>query len=98
LRRWVDQAAAGASLLVFPEYGAMELAALDPVGRSDLLASLGAVSDLLPRVDALHRELARAYGVYASRQRALPGGGAERRFVNRARFSPHRARSAIRTR
>lgn len=88
LRRWVDQAAGqGASLLVFPEYGAMELAALDPVGRSDLLASLGAVSDLLPRVDALHRELARAHGVYilaASAPCRVAGQSA--RFVNRARF------------
>ena len=50
LTRWVSEAAsAGADLLVFPEYGAMELATL--AGRDtalDLEASLHAVSERIP--------------------------------------------------
>jgi len=63
---WVAEAAQeGAHLLVFPEYGAMELATLDgPEVAGDLEASLHAVSAYLPRVDALHRALAREYGVH----------------------------------
>jgi len=65
LERWVAEAAgAGAQLLVFPEYGAMELAALDPATMGDLAASIDSVSALLPRVDALHGELAARYGVH----------------------------------
>ena len=60
LTRWVAEAAAGgAALAVFPEYGAMELASLDPVTMGDLQGSIETVSALLPRVDALHRDLAR---------------------------------------
>ncbi|NKJ00713.1 carbon-nitrogen hydrolase family protein [Novosphingobium sp. SG707] len=90
LRCWVGEAAGqgaagrGAALLVFPEYGAMELAALDRKGKSDLDASLGAVSDLLPRVDALHGELARAHGVYILAASAPCRVGDH--YVNRARF------------
>ncbi|WJS99906.1 carbon-nitrogen hydrolase family protein [Novosphingobium humi] len=89
LRRWVGEAAGqGAGLLVFPEYGAMELAALDPAGKSDLHASLGAVSDLLPLVDALHGELARAHGVYilAASAPCWVAGRGGGHYVNRARF------------
>ena len=65
LERWLAEAAgAGAQLLVFPEYGAMELAALDPATMGDLAASIDTVSALLPRVDALHGELAARYGVH----------------------------------
>ncbi|WP_295631169.1 carbon-nitrogen hydrolase family protein [Novosphingobium sp.] len=65
LTRWVAEAAAnGANLLVFPEYGAMELASLDPATEGDLTASLDAVSALLPQVDALHADLARQHQVH----------------------------------
>ena len=65
LTRWVEEAAAnGANLLVFPEYGAMELASLDPATEGDLAASLDAVSALLPQVDALHADLALQHGLY----------------------------------
>lgn len=89
LRRWVaDAAGAGASLLVFPEYGAMELASLVPETMGDLAGSLASVSALLPRVDALHAALSSHYGVHilaASAPCTLPGG----RHVNRARlFTP----------
>lgn len=41
LERWVAEAAAGgATLAVFPEYGAMELASLDPETMGGLSSSL----------------------------------------------------------
>jgi predicted amidohydrolase len=87
--RWVSDAAdAGADLLVFPEYGAMELATLS--GRDvarDLEASLRAVSDRIPEADALHAKLAQAHGTYilaASAPVFDPSLG--NRPVNRARF------------
>lgn len=51
ITRWVEAAATqGAELLVFPEYGAMELAMLEgPDVAGDLEASLGAVDRALPR-------------------------------------------------
>ena len=89
LTRWVEAAAAGgAALAVFPEYGAMELAALDPVAMGDLAGSLASVSALLPRVDALHADLAARHGLHilaASAPCAVAGGA----YVNRARlFTP----------
>lgn len=63
---WVSEAAGqGADLLVFPEYGAMELATL--AGRDvamDLEASLHAVSERVPAADALHADLAAKFGVH----------------------------------
>ncbi|WP_299205129.1 carbon-nitrogen hydrolase family protein [uncultured Tateyamaria sp.] len=91
LTAWVSEAAeAGADLLVFPEYGAMELATLagqDIAG--DLEASLFAVADRLPDADALHTHLAAQFGVHI-----LAASGPARhdeiaRPVNRARlFAP----------
>ncbi|MEO1161577.1 MAG: amidohydrolase, partial [Pseudomonadota bacterium] len=48
--RWVDEAAAaGSQLLVFPEYGAMELAALaGQDAAADLQGAIDAVSERLP--------------------------------------------------
>ncbi len=83
---WVAEAVGqSAQLLVFPEYGAMELATLagkDVAG--DLEASLFAVSDRLADADALHAKLAAEHGVHilaASGPAATPT-----RPVNRARF------------
>lgn len=89
LSAWVAGAAAqGARLAVFPEYGAMELASLDARVAGDLVASLDFVSGLLPRVDALHAELARAHGLYILAASA-PFRRADGRCVNRARlFGP----------
>ncbi|MFP7571254.1 carbon-nitrogen hydrolase family protein [Marivita sp. S2033] len=89
LRHWVDDAAGnGADLLVFPEYGAMELATLS--GRDvalDLEASLHAVSDVLPEVDALHTQLAQEFGVYILAASApVFDASLGARPVNRARF------------
>jgi len=92
LRAWISEAAGqGAELLVFPEYGAMELATLagaetaaDPEGCQR------AVSDLIGDADALHADLARDFGVHicaASAPVFDPAFGP--RPVNRARlFTP----------
>ena len=92
ITQWVAEAAgAGAELLVFPEYGAMELATL--AGRDvayDLEACVHAVSDRVPQADALHSDLAGRYGVHilaASAPVVDPAVAA--RPVNRARlFTP----------
>lgn len=86
---WVEEAAKhGARLAVFPEYGSMELAALDASTCGDLQASLGSVEALAEAVDALHAELAARHGMHilaASIPAAVPGG-----YVNRARlFAPN---------
>ncbi len=89
LTQWVAEAAgAGAELLVFPEYGAMELASLaGPEAAMGLDTSARAVSDLIPQADALHLQLARTYGVHIlAGSGPVDSGG---RFVNRARlFGP----------
>ena len=90
LARWVAEAAgAGAELLVFPEYGAMEYAgASSDAVAGDLAASLAAVSDALTAMDAAHAELAQRHKVHilaASGPSARPGS----RYVNAARlFTP----------
>ncbi len=82
LTDWVSRA--DADLLVFPEYGAMELATIS--GQAgDLEASLRAVSDLIPMADALHSDLATQFKVHILAASApVFAGGA--RPVNRARF------------
>lgn len=86
LARWVaDAAGQGADLLVFPEYGAMELATLDGLDvAGDLEKSLFAVSDRVADADALHLRLAAEHNVHivaASAPMATPT-----RPVNRARL------------
>lgn len=64
LSRWVE-AAADCDLLVFPEYGALELASLG--GREvagDLEASLHETARHAAARDALHAELAAAHGLH----------------------------------
>jgi predicted amidohydrolase len=90
LARWVaEAAAAGAQFLVFPEYGAMEYAAAaGAAAAADLSASLAAVSDALPEMDAAHADLARKHGVHilAASGPSTRGAG---RYVNAARlFTP----------
>ena len=86
LAAWVSKAAGqGAELLVFPEYGAMELATL--AGRDvacDLEASLHAVADRLDQADAVHLDLARVHGVHILAASG-PATGAPRP-VNRTRL------------
>ncbi|WP_372730546.1 carbon-nitrogen hydrolase family protein [Novosphingobium sp.] len=89
LERWVSSAAAGgASLAVFPEYGGMELASLDPTTMSSLSGSMEFVSSLLPQVDALHAQLSARYGLHILAASA-PCQTDDGRYVNRARlFTP----------
>lgn len=66
LSRWTaDAAGEGARLLLYPEYGAMELARMfAPEVWSDLQASIDFVGGLRPKIDALHAELAERHGVH----------------------------------
>ncbi len=91
LHLWVDEAAShGAELLVFPEYGAMELATLAGLDvAGDLEGSLHAVSERLPEADALHAHLAEHFGVHilgASAPSFHAPAPKSKRPVNRARF------------
>ena len=88
IARWVRQAAeAGAELLVFPEYGAMEYAGVAGGDASDLAQSLAVVSDAISVLDEAHADLARQHGVHI-----LASSGPVRRdggFANAARlFAP----------
>ena len=90
LRLWVRTAAEqGAELLVFPEYGAMELASLageDNAG--DLARSIDAVGARIKDVDELHGSLAREFKVHICAASA-PLRRADGEPVNRARlFAP----------
>jgi len=89
LTRWVAEATeGGAALAVFPEYGAMELAALDPATMGSLAGSLDTVSGMLERVDALHAELAVQFGLHILAASA-PRRQADGTFRNVARlFAP----------
>lgn len=63
ITRWVEDAAGnGAEILVFPEYGAMELCSIGNKGR-DLETSKKAVSDFYDEITALHQGLAKKHGV-----------------------------------
>jgi predicted amidohydrolase len=90
LMRWVSEAAeAGAALAVFPEYGAMELASLEPATMGDLAGSLASVAALVPQVDALHAELAARFGLHILAA-SLPRRDADGRYRNAARlFAPN---------
>jgi predicted amidohydrolase len=83
---WVGEAAGqGADLLVFPEYGAMEVATLDGLEvAGDLEKSLFSVSDRLPEIDALHVRLAAEHGVHIVAASAPVA--TQTRPVNRARL------------
>ena len=63
---WVAEAAGqGADLLVFPEYGAMELSTLAGAEiAGDLERSIRAVSDRMEEAAILHQKLATEYGVH----------------------------------
>ncbi|MCX7567164.1 carbon-nitrogen hydrolase family protein [Sulfitobacter sp. F26169L] len=86
LAHWVAGACAqGADLLVFPEYGAMELATLDGLDvAGDLEKSLFSVSDKIGEADALHVRLAAEHGVHIVA--ASAPAATQTRPVNRARL------------
>lgn len=92
LTSWVaDAAGQGAELLVFPEYGAMELSMLaGPEVAGDLERCLHAVSDLIGDVDSLHADLAARFGVHILAGSApVVDDSIAARPVNRARlFAP----------
>ncbi len=83
---WVGNAAdKGADLLVFPEYGAMELATLDGMEiAGDLEKSLFSVSDRIADADVLHQRLAAEHGVHIVA--ASAPAATNTRPVNRARL------------
>lgn len=85
LARWVDTAAdQAASLLVFPEYASMALAALlAPAAQIDLAAQLIELQLLRDGYVALHRRLARRRGVYILAG-SFPWQLDTGQFVNRA--------------
>ncbi|KUJ76284.1 amidohydrolase [Ruegeria marisrubri] len=87
LAGWVAQAAGqGAQLLVFPEYGAMELSTLDGAEvAGDLERSIQAVSDRMEDVQNVHRRLATEYNLYILGASA-PVNTGQGRPVNRAEF------------
>ncbi len=92
LTDWVSGAAGqGAELLVFPEYGAMELSMLaGPEVAADLEGCLHAVSDRIVDADDLHADLAARYKVHILAASApVFDETVSERPVNRARlFSP----------
>jgi predicted amidohydrolase len=67
MRAWFASASQSkADLLVFPEYGAMELARMAPAEVwCDLEASIDFVGSLRSRIDGLHVDLCRQRGVHA---------------------------------
>jgi predicted amidohydrolase len=94
LRIWVRTATEqGAELLVFPEYGAMELASLAEEENSrDIARSLAAVTARLGDVDDLHASLAREFGAYICAASA-PVRREDGEAVNRVRlFAPDGSR------
>lgn len=87
LAAWVAGAAAnGAELLVFPEYGAMELSTLDGAAvAGDLEQSIHSVSEKMEEAAALHLKLAAEYRVHILGASAPVNSGLDRP-VNRAEF------------
>ncbi|MGR3761702.1 carbon-nitrogen hydrolase family protein [Roseobacteraceae bacterium NS-SX3] len=85
LASWVaDAAGQGANLLVFPEYGAMELSTLDGAeAAGDLERSIQSVSEKMEDAAALHLKLAAEYGVHILGASAPVEAGFDRP-VNRA--------------
>lgn len=83
MAEWVAEgAAAGAEILVFPEYGAMGLAGLVPGAERDPDLAVSAVSERMPATWDHLSELARAHGVHV----LAPSGpcGARGSAANRA--------------
>ncbi|MCB1380135.1 MAG: carbon-nitrogen hydrolase family protein [Alphaproteobacteria bacterium] len=76
ITRWVEEAVGqGSELLVFPEYGSMELCSIGDRGR-DLQNSIDAVSNLVPEIIRVHGNLARKHRVII-----VAGSGPQRRSL-----------------
>lgn len=96
LRLWVRTAAdSEAKLLVFPEYGAMEIASLGGEDAArDLQRSIDAIDSRLAEVDDLHASLAKEFGLHICAGSA-PVRREDGAAVNRARlFAPDGGRGA----
>jgi predicted amidohydrolase len=89
LGRWVGEAArAGAQLLVFPEYGAMEYAGAAGADAETLAGSLAAAADGMAQMVEVHADLARKHGIYIL-SASGPCRSAGGIYTNRARlFAP----------
>ncbi|WP_428249124.1 carbon-nitrogen hydrolase family protein [Ferrovibrio sp.] len=90
LDAWVSEAAGnGAKLLLFPEYGAMELASLLSTElQADLLGQIAALQAFLPDYLAHHAALARQHRVTIVAS-SFPVRQPDNSFVNRAHvFAP----------
>lgn len=89
ITRWViDAAKKGARLIVFPEYGAMELASIAADSAGDLKRSIETMQDFLPAAYDLHKNLAIQQQVYICAASA-PLRQADGSFRNTARlFAP----------
>lgn len=87
LRVWVRTATEqGAEVILFPEYGVMEIASLAGEDNAkDLKRSAEAVIARIGDVDDLHASLAREFGVFLCAASA-PVRAESGRIVNRARF------------
>lgn len=87
LAQWVaDAAGQGADLLVFPEYGAMELSTLAGAEvAADLQQSISAVSERMEDAAEVHLKLAAEYGVHILGASAPVRAGFDLP-VNRAEF------------
>ena len=86
-RKWVSDAAErGADLIVFPEYGAMELAHIaGAVAAADVASSLAAAADLAEEAAGFWRRLASDYAIHI----LTPSGPVrdeQQGLVNRAAF------------
>jgi predicted amidohydrolase len=82
--RWVnDASSAGANLLLFPEYAAMELAAIDLATAGDLQGSLRTVTSAADAINDHYRALAMQAGV-AIVGGTIPTALENGRIVNRA--------------
>jgi predicted amidohydrolase len=82
--QWVDDAAsAGASLLLFPEYAAMELSAMDPATAGHLQGSLRTVIAASEAANEHYRKLAMRSGVTILGG-SMPTALDDDRVVNRA--------------
>lgn len=88
LRVWVRTAAEnGADLLVFPEYGAMELASLArEENAKDQRRAAEALAARVKDVDELHESLAREFAVHIAAGSAPTLSGKAQALVNRTRF------------
>ena len=91
LTSWVAEAAQnGADLLVFPEYGSIELASLfgEAIAK-DIHQQINKISEIAPRVDALFTELARTQNCHIIAA-SIPVRLDDSKVLNRARlFAPN---------